>query len=90
MAAKRKFNYKEVYLFAKEWGREDAVKQFGISDSLLRTILSIGDEILENKPPKKDAKTLDEYSPRELMQELARRGYRGKLVYEQLVDIRNL
>ena len=89
MAAKRKFNYREVYQFAKEWGKQEALEEFQISDSLLRTIVSIGDEILEKKPVPKEAKTLDQYSPRELMQELARRGYEGKLTYKQVIDIQN-
>ena len=89
MPAKRKCDYREVYLFIKEWGQKDAIEEFGISPSLARNITSIGDAILENKIPEKDAKTLDQYSPRELMQELARRGYEGKLTFKQVIDIQN-
>lgn len=89
MAAKRKCDYRQVYLFAKEWGQKDAIEEFGISPGLIRSIISIGDAILENKTPKEDAKTLDQYSPRELMQELAKRGYEGKLTYKQIIDIQN-
>ena len=89
MSAKRKCDYRQVYLFAKEWGQKDAIKEFGISPGLIRSIIAIGDAILENKTPEKDAKTLDQYSPRELMQELAKRGYEGKLTYKQTIDIQN-
>ena len=89
MPARKKCNYREVYQFAKEWGKRKALAEFQISDSLLRTIVSIGDEILKDKPISKDAKALGEYSPRELMHELARRGYEGKLTYKQIIDIQN-
>lgn len=89
MSAKRKCDYRQVYLFAKEWGQKDAIKEFGISPGLIRSIISIGDAVTENKTPKKDAKTLDQYSPRELMQELAKRGYEGKLTYKQTIGIQN-
>lgn len=89
MPAKRKCDYRKVYLFIKEWGQKDAMEEFGISPSLVRTIAAIGDAILDRKPPEKDAKTLDQYSPRELMQELAKRGYEGKLTYKQIIDIQN-
>lgn len=89
MPAKRKCDYRKVYLFVKEWGQKDAIEEFGISPGLVRTIVAIGDAILDRKPPEKDAKTLDKYSPRELMQELAKRGYEGKLTYKQVIDIQN-
>ena len=89
MSAKRKCDYRQVYLFAKEWGQKDAIKEFGISPGLIRSIISIGDAILENKTPGEDAKTLDQYSPRELMQELAKRGYEGELTYKQTIGIQN-
>ena len=91
MPAKRKCDYRQVYLFTKEWGKKAAIEEFRISPGLLRNIVAIGDAILENKTPEKDAKTLDKYSPRELMQELAKRGYEGKLAYtyKQIIDIQN-
>lgn len=89
MPAKRKCDYRQVYLFTREWGQEEAIKEFGISSSLIHSIVSIGDAILDKKSPEKDAKTLDKYSPRELMQELAKRGYEGKLTYKQAIDIQN-
>lgn len=89
MPRERKFDYRKVYLFAKEYGQKDTIEEFGISRSLIRTIVAIGDAILDRKPPEKDAKTIDKYTPRELMQELAKRGYEGKLTYKQIIDIQN-
>lgn len=89
MPAKRRVDYKEVYQFTKEWGKEEALEQFEISRSLLRQIISIGDAILDNKPISRLARPIDQYSPRELMQELARRGYEGKLSFKQTIDIQN-
>lgn len=89
MPAKRKYDYRKVYLFVKERGQKDAIEEFGISPGLVRTIVAIGDEILENKPIPREARTIDKYSPRELMQELAKRGYEGKLTYKQVIDIQN-
>ena len=88
--AKKRLNYKEVYLFAKEWGKKDAAEEFSVNEPTIRYIVNIGDSLLENKPLAKDAKPLGDYSPRELMQELAKRGYECKLVYKQTVDIQKL
>lgn len=88
--AKKRLNYREVYLFAKEWGNKVAADQSHVNEPTIRYIVNIGDSILENKPLAKDAKPLEDYSPRELMQELAKRGYEGKLVYKQTVDIQKL
>lgn len=63
MPAKKKFNYREVYLFCKEQGRENAIEYFGISPTLARYIVAIGDGILENKPIPREARTIDKYSP---------------------------
>lgn len=88
--AKKRLNYKEVYLFAKEWGQKDAAEEFHVNEPTIRYIVNIGDAILENKPAPKDAKALSEYSPRELMQELAKRGYEGNLTFKQVVNIQKL
>ena len=88
--AKKRLNYRGVYLFAKEWGKKDAAEEFHVNEPTVRYIVNIGDSLLENKPLAKDAKALEDYSPRELMQELAKRGYEGKLIYKQTVDIQKL
>lgn len=89
MPAKRKHDYREMYLFAKEYGKEATMDAFGASKATVGYVISIGDALTENRPIPKDAKTLDKYSPRELMQELARRGYEGRLTYKQVIDINN-
>ena len=89
MAAKRKFDYKEMYLFAKEYGKKETMDAYNASEATVQYVLSIGDAVLDGKPAQKDAKTLDKYTPRELMTELARRGYEGRLTYKQVIDITN-
>ena len=89
MANKRKFDYREIYLYAKEYGKKAAMEAFNASEGTVQYVISIGDAVLEGRKPQKDAKTLDQYSPRELMTELSRRGYEGKLTYKQVIDISN-
>lgn len=78
-----------MYLFAKEYGKKATMEAYGASEATVSSVISIGDAITENRPIQKDAKTLDKYSPRELMQELSRRGYEGRLTYKQVIDITN-
>lgn len=78
-----------MYLFAKEYGRKATMEAYGASEATVSSVISIGDAVTENRPIQKDAKTLDKYSPRELMQELARRGYEGRITYKQVIDITN-
>lgn len=87
--AKKRLNYREVYLFAKEWGQKDAAEEFHVNEPTIRYIVNIGDAILENKPAPKDAKELSEYSSRELLQELAKRGYEGELTLKQTFVLQN-
>lgn len=89
MPAKSKYDYREMYLFAKEYGKEATMDAYGVSRATIGYVTSIGDALTENRPIPKDAKTLDKYSPRELMQELARRGYEGRLTYKQVIDIQD-
>ncbi len=81
-----KFNCAEVYNYAKAYGKDKAAKQYGISMGLVGYIVRTGEEL--QLPPRKPAIT--QFSPRELMEELARRGYRGKLTYQQEIDISKL
>lgn len=89
MSAKRKFDYKELYLFAKEHGKKAAQEAFGASEATVQYVVSIADAILGNNPVQRDAKTIDKFTPRELMSELARRGYEGKLTFRQVIDIKS-
>lgn len=45
----------------------------------------------ENAEKRERQKALEQYTPRELIEELARRGYKGKLQYTQvhIIDIEN-
>ncbi|MBR0291023.1 MAG: hypothetical protein IJQ79_02700 [Bacteroidales bacterium] len=78
-----KFNCAEVYQHAKAFGRKSAEEKFGISPGLLGYIIRTGDEL--KAPVRKPS--ISSFTPRELMEELARRGYRGKLTYQQEIDI---
>lgn len=89
MAARRKFDYREMYLFAKEYGKKATMEAFDAAEATVSYVISIGDAVTGDRPIQKEAKTLDKYSPRELMQELARRGYEGRLTFKQVIDITN-
>ena len=56
---------------------------------MVHNAILIGDDILRDKPLAPNAKTLDQFTPRDLMNELARRGYKGKLSYTKEIDITN-
>ncbi len=91
----RKHNYAEIYNYAKEHGKDKAISNYGISPGGLSYIMATGDDLLASMkrvstPPRQDGgKTIDKFTPRELMEELARRGYAGKLTYTATIDIRN-
>ena len=78
-----------MYIFAKEHGKKATAEAFDASEATVQYVLAIGDAVLEGRMPQKDAKTLDKYTPSELMTELSRRGYEGKLTYKQVIDINN-
>lgn len=42
-----------------------------------------------SEPAKDNGRPLSSFTPRELMEELAKRGYKGKLRYECIIDIEN-
>lgn len=83
------YDYLEIYRFAKEHGRDAACAEFGISRNRLNAAIVMGDDFIRERPVPANAKTLDKFAPRELMEELARRGYTGKLSYTKTVDITN-
>ena len=84
---KAKVDYIDVYFYAKEHGKKAASEQFNLSMSRVANTVLLGDVSMADKPVEKHAKTIDKYSPRELMEELARRGYTGKLQFTQTIDI---
>lgn len=89
----RKHNYAEIYNYAKQYGREKTMKTYGVSAPVLSCVIATGDDLLatmkRSSTPPQSGKTIDKFTPRELMEELARRGYAGKLTYTATIDIRN-
>ena len=89
---RREHNFAEIYFFAKRAGKEEAIAKYRRSYSTINQIVATGDDIVEalTKQGKVSAErnqAIDKFTPRELMEELARRGYRGKLQYTQEIDI---
>ena len=83
---KRAFNIVEFYLFAKEWGMSAAAAKYGITEQYTSTIVSICNAVYEEIS--KDGKNaLAGFTTKQLMRELANRGYRGTLTYAADVDI---
>lgn len=84
---KPKNNYRDVYLYAKEHGAAEAAQQFGLSLQRVNSTLLIGNDIVQGMA---DQPKLAQFTPRELMEELACRGYAGTLSYTHKVDISKL
>jgi hypothetical protein len=84
---KPKNNYRDVYLYAKEHGAAEAAQKFGLSMQRINSTLLIGNDIVNGA---EDRPKLEQFTPRELMEELARRGYAGTLTYTHKVDISKL
>lgn len=82
-------DYVELYLFAKEYGVERAMEEFGVSRASVTNVLAIGDDFDKVRPIPPAAKTIDKFTPRELMTELARRGYCGELTFTQKINIKD-
>lgn len=87
--AKKRLDYAAIYTLLQSSSVEEVAEVTGVHPKSVATIKNIGDAILDGKPKPKDARTLDQFTPRELMMELANRGYRGKLTYQQVIDINN-
>ncbi len=87
--ARKKLDYLEIYVFLGNHSTEEAAEQFGVTVKAVAMVKRIGDALLFERPKPQNAKPIDKFSPRELMEELARRGYKGKLQFTQEVDITN-
>ena len=82
---KRKFDYQAIYFAVKNGlSKEEAAEQFNVSPSTLGIIMTAGDAFANYQP--KD-NPLADYTPRQLMEELKRRGYTGKL---QFVEVKTV
>ena len=83
--SKRKYDYREIYLAAKNgMSRNELKEMYGIPANTLATIITMGDVftgLAKNEQP------LSKFTPRQLMEELASRGYTGQLKYTQTIDL---
>lgn len=86
---KKRLDYATIYTLLQTSSVEEVAEVTGVHIKNVKLIKNIGDAVLGDKPKPKDARTLDQFTPRELMMELANRGYRGKLTYQQVIDINN-
>ena len=64
--------------------KQEAIEKFNVSSATLGNIMTAGDAFLGYKP--KDT-PLSEYTPRQLMEELKRKGYTGQLKYVRVETI---
>lgn len=83
---KRTFDIVEFYLFAKAWGTSAAAARYGISEQYTSTIVSICNAVY-GEIGKAGGNALAGFTTKQLMRELANRGYRGSLTYAANVDI---
>ena len=81
---RKRLNTCEVYDYLKTHTIEEAMVKFGAGEKALQKVKRIGDDLLARR-----TQPLDQFAPRDLMTELARRGYRGKLTFVQEIDINN-
>lgn len=85
MAAHRKYDYCEIYSAVKSGLTKEEVKElYGVSDATLGIIITAGDAFTGFVP---DQHPLSKFTPRQLMEELKRRGYTGKLQYVEVKTI---
>lgn len=83
--SKRRFDYVAIYTAVKNgMTREEAVEKFHVSTATLSIILTAGDAFW-GVPPKDTP--LSGYTPRQLMEELKRKGYTGQLKYVKVETI---
>lgn len=82
--SRKGLNYCEVYDYLKEHTIHEAMVRFTASDKAIKLVKNIGDALLS-----RHQSPLESYTPRDLMMELANRGYRGKLTFQQVIDINN-
>lgn len=82
---KRKFDYPAIYVAVKNGlTKQEAVEKFNVSPATLGIIMTAGDAFSDYKPK---ANPLGDFTPRQLMEELRRRGYTGKL---QFVEVKTI
>lgn len=84
--ARNALNYCEVYDYLQTHTVEETAVKFNSTDKMVALVKRIGDALLSRK---KADNPLDNYTPRDLMMELANRGYRGNLTFTQTININN-
>lgn len=84
--ARQRLDYCAIYDYLQEHTLEDAVKKFNATEKAILMVQRIGDAFKERK---QSVTPLSDFTPRELMMELANRGYKGRLTYQQVIDISN-
>ena len=81
---RKRLDYANIYGYLSSHNLEETATKFGANIKVIALVKNIGDAVLA-----KNSQPLDSFSPRDLMNELARRGYKGKLQYLQEIDITN-
>ena len=82
---KKKYDFAEIYFAVKNGlSKQEAVEKFQVSMPYLKLIMTAGNAFANYKPK---ANPLEDFTPRQLMEELKRRGYTGKLQY---VEVKNI
>lgn len=84
--SRKALNYCEIYEYLKDHTTEETAAKFKSTTKFITTVQRIGDAFIAKS---QDGKPLSNYTPRDLMMELANRGYRGKLTFQQVIDINN-
>jgi hypothetical protein len=82
---KKKYDFAEIYFAVKNGlSKREAVEKFHVSLPYLKLIITAGNAFVNYKPK---ANPLEDFTPRQLMEELKRRGYTGRLQYVEVKDI---
>jgi len=84
--ARQALNYCEVYDYLATHTAEETAAKFNSTDKMVALVKRIGDALLART---KASNPLENYTPRDLMMELANRGYRGNLTFTQTININN-
>ena len=84
--AKPRLDYCAIWDYLQAHSVPETSAHFGATEKAITMVKRIGEALLGRKLAETP---LSNFSPRELMMELANRGYRGRLTYQQVIDISN-
>lgn len=82
----KKHNYIQIYQDIKSLGIDQTAKKYSLSKPHISSIRMYGDTFT-SACRSQLSQGLKSYTPRDLMQELASRGYKGTLHYTQDINI---